>query len=401
MASLRGGGAIALAFAACLAGGCTSLGDRIAQPHSTGLIDSSVLAQMESTAGVESGRFRTSDGVTLAYRVVAPAARGMTYTISRANGSMQTAFRFGETKGALPVAGTVVFLHGWTLDASSMLPWALAMSELGYQGIVVDLRNHGGSSRAPAGFGTREAHDIAALVEHLQAEAQLPPPLYLFGVSYGAATALFAEPLLRERITGTVAMESYANAGDGVRGVIAGMQAGRDSSLRASLMRTYARWRYDAPAIERGVREAGQKLGLDLDAIDVRATLATTATCTLVLHGADDSYVPAVSARALADASPLVRHRELPDENHLSLPLRIDWLARPIAGWMKLAAGGECDPLRLPPDPLADGGPSQFAVGDADKLVVVPHDGHPASPDGAPAPPPSPDATAHEFPIPR
>src|SRR3546814_9495781 len=92
---------------------------------------------------------------------------------------------------------------------------------------MVDLRNHGRSSRAPAGFGARESRDIAALVEQLQVDGRLPPPVYLFGVSYGAATALFAEPLLRERIAGIVAMESYANAGDGVRGVIARMQARR------------------------------------------------------------------------------------------------------------------------------------------------------------------------------
>jgi pimeloyl-ACP methyl ester carboxylesterase len=401
MVSLRGVGAVVMAFAACLAGGCTSLGERIAQPHSVELYDVDTLERMESTIGVEQGRLRTPDGVTLAYRVVAPAARGMAYTMSRGGGSMKFAIRFGEQAATVRTAGSVIFLHGWGLDGSSMLPWALALSELGYQGIAVDLRNHGSSSRAPAGFGTREAQDIAALVEHLQAEEQLPPPVYLFGVSYGAATALFAEPLLRDRITGIVAMESYANAGDGVRGFIAGAQADRDDGLRASLMRTYARWRYDAPAVDRGVREAGRRLGLDLDAVDVRATLATTATCTLLLHGADDRYVPVAPARSLADASPLVRYRELPDENHLSLPLRIDWLARPIAGWMKLVASGGCEPLQLPPDPLTDGGPSQFATSGAGKPVADPHGGHPASPGRAPAPRRSPDATAHEHPIPR
>src|SRR3546814_5322154 len=120
--------------------------------------------------------------------------------------------------------------------------------------------NHGRSSRAPAGFGARESRDIAALVEQLQVDGRLPPPVYLFGVSYGAATALFAEPLLRERIAGIVAMESYANAGDGVRGVIARMQARRgDDGMRASLMRAYARWRHDARDIERGIAEAGQR----------------------------------------------------------------------------------------------------------------------------------------------
>ncbi|GAB3316707.1 alpha/beta fold hydrolase [Luteimonas notoginsengisoli] len=358
----RGAAAVALGLATCLAGGCTSLGERIAQPHSAKLYDVDTLDRMESTIGVQPARFRTPDGVTLAYAFVPPAMRGMMYTMSRGDGSMTFAIRFGEKTETVPTTGSVIFLHGWGLDASSMLPWALALSELGYQGVVADLRNHGHSSRAPAGFGTHEAQDVAALVEHLQAEGRLRPPVYLFGVSYGAATALFAEPLLRDRVTGIVAMESYAAAGDGVRGFIAGAQADRDDGLHGSLMRAFARWRYDAPAIERGVRQAGQRLGLDLDAIDVRATLAQTATCTLLLHGAGDRYVPVAAARSLADASPLVRYRELPDESHLSLPLRIEWLARPLDAWLQQVANGECSQLRLPPDPLAEGGPSQFSA---------------------------------------
>lgn len=403
MTTLRAAGAIAAALAGLLAGGCTSLGERIAQPHSTGLLDADLLAQMESTAGVESWRFRTPGGATLAYQVVAPATRDLTYTISRGDGSMTFATRFGEESRTLQTVGTVVFLHGWGLDASSMLPWALALSELGYRGVAVDLRNHGHSSRAPAGFGTREAGDIAALVEHLQAGRGLPSPVYLFGVSYGGATALFAEPLLRERIAGIVVMETYANAGDAVRGVIARMQAGRDDDgMRARLMRAYTRWRYDAQDIGRGVREAGQRLDLDLDAIDVRAVLATTATCTLLLHGADDRYVPVDAARSLVDASAFVHYRELPDENHVSLPLRIDWLARPLDAWLREAADGECGPLRLPPDPLADGGPSRFAVdNEADPATGALAGQAGRFPSGeAPAPPPPTDAT-HEHAIPR
>src|SRR3546814_16851330 len=87
--------------------------------------------------------------------------------------------------------------------------------------------------------------------------------------------------------------------------------------MRASLMRAYARWRHDARDIERGIAEAGQRLELDLDAVDVRAALTTTATCTLLLHGADDQYIPVAAAHALAGASPLVPHRELAAAHHI------------------------------------------------------------------------------------
>lgn len=340
--------------------------------------------RMESTAGFESARYRTPDGIDLAYGLLPAARRGMTFTISRDRNKTEVALHFDEpTAGTVPTRGSVIYLHGFGLDASSMLPWALALSELGYRGITVDLRNHGRSSRGPAGFGTREARDVAALVAHLQADGRLAPPVYLFGVSYGAATALFAEPLLRERIAGIVVMETYANAGDGVRSVITRLQTARgDDGMRARLWRAVARWRYDAPAVERGVREAGERLGLDLDAIDVRAALATTATCTLLLHGAGDHYIPVAAGRSLADASTWAHYRELADETHFGLPLRIDWLAHPIDAWMQAAAGGDCGPLRLPADPLAGGGPSRFTVDDDAGQTTQAHAGpvvHPAT----------------------
>src|SRR3546814_18058453 len=82
MMRLHGPCAVVVALAACLAGGCTSLGERIAQPHSSSLLDAETVAGMESTIGVESATFRTPDGVILAYGSNAPVARDMPDTIS-------------------------------------------------------------------------------------------------------------------------------------------------------------------------------------------------------------------------------------------------------------------------------------------------------------------------------
>src|SRR3546814_3071083 len=65
MMRLHGPCAVVVALAACLAGGCTSLGERIAPPHSSSLLDAETVAGMESTIGVESATFRTPDGVLL------------------------------------------------------------------------------------------------------------------------------------------------------------------------------------------------------------------------------------------------------------------------------------------------------------------------------------------------
>src|SRR3546814_9049289 len=106
MMRLHGPCAVVVALAACLAGGCTSLGERIAQPHSSSLLDAETVAGMESTIGVESATFRTPDGVLLAYGSIAPVARDMAYTIARGDSRMTFKINRGETRPPVPPAGS-------------------------------------------------------------------------------------------------------------------------------------------------------------------------------------------------------------------------------------------------------------------------------------------------------
>src|SRR3546814_8930470 len=117
---MRGPGAWPGGFAlsACRAGGCRYVGERIAQPHSSSLLDAETVAGMESTIGVESATFRTPDGVLLAYGSIAPVARDMAYTISRGDSRMKVKFKLGEKRQPGPPEGRVVFLHGWGLDGT-------------------------------------------------------------------------------------------------------------------------------------------------------------------------------------------------------------------------------------------------------------------------------------------
>src|SRR3546814_19480752 len=98
MMRLHGPCAVVVALAACLAGGCTSLGERIAQPHSSSLLDAETVAGMESTIGVESETFRPPDGVLLAYGSIAPVARAMTYPISPGDSRIKFKFKIGEKR---------------------------------------------------------------------------------------------------------------------------------------------------------------------------------------------------------------------------------------------------------------------------------------------------------------
>lgn len=336
-------------LAACAAG-CASLADRIVEPRSEAAFPAATIHAFDPA--IVEARARTPQGVDLAYRVVAAAQRGMHARVERGRHAMAFHFSFDHaaTPRALPVRGTVVYLHGWGMDGSTMLPWAWALAERGYRGIAVDLRNFGDSSRAPAGFGPREAGDVAALFDILQARGQLQPPVYLFGVSYGASTALFAEPALRGRIAGIVAMEPYANAADGIRGLVRGMLASDDAGIGPQPFRAYARHAYTPARIDEAIAEAGRRLDLDLAKVDVHDAVAHAQTCTLLLHGAHDSFLPAAATRALAGLSPLQQYVELPVETHLSLPVRVDWLAAPLADWLA-NTGAHCGRFVLPADP--------------------------------------------------
>jgi hypothetical protein len=72
----------------------------------------------------------------------------------------------------------------------------------------------------------------------------------------------------------------------------------------------------------------------------------------VLLHGARDRMIPVAAARRLAGMAPRAHYTELPDEDHLTLPVRIDWLAAPLIDWMDAAGKGECNALSLPPDPV-------------------------------------------------
>lgn len=116
--------------------------------------------------------------------------------------------------------GTVILLHGWMMDGGSLLPWALQLAQQGYRTIALDLRNHGRSAQAPSGYGTREGEDVVAALHALQAQGEISGPLHLLGVSYGAATAIFAARELGPQLRSVVAMESFDNAGQAIRTMV-------------------------------------------------------------------------------------------------------------------------------------------------------------------------------------
>lgn len=341
---------------AALAAACTSLETRIIEPRGGPILDAASLERMEAALDIERRRFQVPDGPELSYRVVSPRAYGTRFHFQRSD--RDVTFRFNlanapDERLPVPTAGTVVLLHGWSMDGMSMLPWALALAERGWHALIVDLRSHGASDRAPVGYGPHEGRDVAALLAALPEGEERGDALVLFGVSYGAVAALYAaaqaEPGLVDAV---IALSPYANAADGIRGMIAGMKAVPAGGMRSRMVRGYARMRYDEARIDEAIRMAGERLEVDLAGVDVRQAAAAVPACVLLLHGTSDGFFPMESVQSLADAAPQGQLVPLDREHHFTAPMRMDWLAAPLADWIgSVREGGACPAFVLPEPP--------------------------------------------------
>ena len=332
--------------------GHDALGERLIAPGGVSpLMDDENIAAALATLPNRSGLVATGAGIPLFWRALDPGDYRMRYAFSglrtgadgHARLDYALAFEVPATPPPAP-RGTVVLLHGWMMDGDSLLPWALALAQAGYRTITIDLRNHGRSGDGPTGYGTRESADVVDAVQALRDRGEITGPLHLMGVSYGAATALFAARALGDGVAGVVALESFDNAGGAIRDMVPHMLSIEPAGFTAQAAARLARWRYGGSNLDTVIRGANARLALDLDRVDVGAAAraASARACVLLAHGGDDAHIPVAHGRALAAAAPRARYLELDGEDHLSLPMRLDRLAGTVEDWLDAAAGGGC-----------------------------------------------------------
>jgi pimeloyl-ACP methyl ester carboxylesterase len=202
--------------------------------------------------------------------------------------------------------------------------WGAYFSSAGYVTVLPALRSQGESGDAPVGYGPRETHDIVQLIHALQQRNELPPPLYLFGFSYGGTVALFASPQLPE-LRGVVALEPYVHPVDVIE--------------RAPATGWFAPkwWSHFFPprTLRKAIARADANLGIDLASIDPGDAVAASESCMLLVRGSDDILISAKAVRDLAARSQRARYVEIPDEGHVTLFFRSDRLFPPILDWMQ------------------------------------------------------------------
>ncbi|HEX2100258.1 MAG TPA: alpha/beta fold hydrolase [Candidatus Synoicihabitans sp.] len=270
----------------------------------------------------------SSPGVQLAVGMVEAADYGLEYkseVIENPDGSGNFNFSFNTAHPTAeaprrPARGTLVLLHGIYTQKESLLPWALALGQRGYRCILVDLRGHGDSSGEKISFGAREVADLRLVLDDLERRGLRVGEVAVFGVSYGAAIGL-QWAAVDPRVRTVVALESYSDVQRAVVGVARGQFGGVVEKISDE---TFAR------ALEKAQRKGGFRW----DAVDVSAATRQLAVPVLFIHGQRDAWVPPDHSEALRAVAPAGSELLLqPDDNHLTLPIRLNELIDPVGTW--------------------------------------------------------------------
>lgn len=279
--------------------------------------------------------FTTTSGLHLAYWYSPPTRLDITPQIKEQRDAHRYSLSFnfdvrkrGGDDKAPPLRGSVVLLHPWGQNALQMAFWGVYFSNAGYVTVLPALRSQGESGDAPVGYGPREADDIVQLVHDLQRRNELPPPLYLFGISYGATVALFASPQLPE-LRGVVALEPYVHPVDVIE---------RAPKTGWFAPKWWARF-FPPRTMQKAIARADADLDIDLASIDPGTAVAASKACALLVRGSNDILISADAMRSLAARSQRARYVEIPDEGHVTLFFRSDRLFAPTVDWMQRVPG--------------------------------------------------------------
>jgi pimeloyl-ACP methyl ester carboxylesterase len=278
--------------------------------------------------GFDRSSMHTADGVRVAYWLGPPHVYDIRDTFTLIGNGPRYDWEMHLPKkpfdgSRLRARGSIVLLHPWEGEGAMLLGWAYHFASAGYVTVLPDMRSQGDSDKAPVGYGPREGEDIAELIRNLRAKQQLPEPVFLMGISYGATAAVFAASELGD-VRGVIALEPYGNAADVIR--------------RAPSSNLFGpRWLgsvIGTSSMDVAIKQASTDLGVDLANIDTASALAR-APCTLLLRGDKDQLVSAQTLQALSDTSARARYIELSGEDHITMPLRTDRLLQPMLDWMQ------------------------------------------------------------------
>lgn len=172
---------------------------------------------------------------------------------------------------------TILLVHGWRsawhLDFGAITPF---LHQNGCNLLFIEQRSHGESEGQYISFGVLERFDILSWVTYLKKDMNHELPVYLFGISMGAATVLMASGLpLENQVKGIIADCGYTSADAIIRNVLSKKKRfpiDQALSITDHICEHHAGFKYED-----------------------YSTLNAMKSCripVLFIHGADDTFVP-------------------------------------------------------------------------------------------------------------
>ena len=195
--------------------------------------------------------------------------------------------------GAGPTGPTVVLAHGWGSNKSDMLSGAAVLHDA-YNLLLFDFRNHGQSGDAATTQGVREAADLRAMIDWLEA-SKGPEQIAVLGGSMGGASAL-AEADGDPRVDALIVESTHATLATAAQARLE--RAGYPLAMPAS-------WAILLGALIR--------TGEDVSSVDPIASIADLeGRPVLLIYGGDESFGPTdaddMAAAATEAGSPTELH---------------------------------------------------------------------------------------------
>lgn len=231
-----------------------------------------------------------------------------------------------------PPKATLVLLHGIAMTKESMMSWAFYFAQKGYRVVVVDLRGHGRSTGKWIGYGAWEADDLMKVTDELVRCGLLVGKLGVFGQSYGAAVGIHWAAR-DTRVATVVALAPFSDP----LTAIPEFARGFNPKLAAKVS--------DA-TFAKAETKAAKLAGFAWSDVNVVNAMKRVRVPVLFFHGDYDAWILPAHTEALERVASAGSRREVtPQDNHISLMMRLDIVGTPALAWFDERLRADAPPV--------------------------------------------------------
>jgi pimeloyl-ACP methyl ester carboxylesterase len=225
---------------------------------------------------------------------------------------------------SVPERGTVLLLHGYSVQKETMAPWAFVLAQAGFRVILIDLRGHGQSTGKMFSCGKYETADLIQALDYLNAKGIGNGQVGVLGISFGAALALqwsARDP----RVAAVVAIAAYDRPEEAL------VRFAQEMKIPVS-----------PKLLDQALALVAAQLDLSWSDWSGQAALHHMTRPVFLIGGGKDSISPPEDLEALKAAAPAgTKTLLIPDANHFVVGYWFQDIADPVKDWFEEKLGSE------------------------------------------------------------